>query len=176
MLHCSNPELICRRRFNFQGFVDVAGRRNRRSRPALRRELPLDRKSGRWASTPRGYPSERSARLSACRDRKLRVGRPNFWSSADGDWPRRSGRRPVSDVRSVAGRPGPGRRAPAERRSGRIAASSGFEVHDVEAWREHYARRTLLGCVYLAVVFQTIATRRARGASGLPPTRADLYG
>ena len=24
-------------------------------------------------------------------------------------------------------------------------------------------------------IFQTVATKRARGASGLPPTRADLY-
>ncbi len=86
---------------------------------------------------------------------------------------------------------------------------SGFEVHDTEAWREHYARTTRLWCVrlharraeaerevgaakmrlwllYLAGVslafergtlgiFQTVATKRARGASGLPPTRADLY-
>ncbi len=85
----------------------------------------------------------------------------------------------------------------------------GFEVHDVEAWREHYARTTRLWCerlyaargfaeqevgaaktrlwlLYLAGVslgferggigiFQTVATRRARGASLLPPTRADLY-
>jgi cyclopropane-fatty-acyl-phospholipid synthase len=85
----------------------------------------------------------------------------------------------------------------------------GFEVHDVEAWREHYARTTRLWCerlqanraaaeseigsartrlwlLYLAGVslgfergsigiFQTVATRRARAPSGLPPTRADLY-
>jgi cyclopropane-fatty-acyl-phospholipid synthase len=85
----------------------------------------------------------------------------------------------------------------------------GFEVHDVEGWREHYARTTKLWCerlyanrataeaevgpakvrlwlLYLAGVslgfergtigiFQTLASRRARGASGLPPTRADLY-
>jgi cyclopropane-fatty-acyl-phospholipid synthase len=86
----------------------------------------------------------------------------------------------------------------------------GFEVHDVEAWREHYARttrlwterlhanreaaerevgaaKTRLWLLYLAGVslgfergtigiFQTVATKRARGLSGLPPTRADLYG
>jgi cyclopropane-fatty-acyl-phospholipid synthase len=86
----------------------------------------------------------------------------------------------------------------------------GFEVHDVEGWREHYARTTRLWCerlfreraaaeaevgpektrlwlLYLAGVslgfergtigiFQTLASRRTRGASGLPPTRADLYG
>lgn len=86
---------------------------------------------------------------------------------------------------------------------------AGFEVHDTEAWREHYARTTRLWCerlyaeretaerevgaaktrlwlLYLAGVslafergtlgiFQTVATKRARGASGLPPTRADLY-
>ena len=86
---------------------------------------------------------------------------------------------------------------------------SGFEVHDTEAWREHYARTTRLWCerlyaqrdaaerevgaaktrlwlLYLAGVslafergtlgiFQTVATKRARGTSGLPPTRADLY-
>jgi cyclopropane-fatty-acyl-phospholipid synthase len=86
---------------------------------------------------------------------------------------------------------------------------AGFEVHDVEAWREHYARTTQLWCeslyarrdaaiaevgaaktrlwlLYLAGVslgfqrgtigiFQTLASKRARGASGLPMTRADLY-
>lgn len=85
----------------------------------------------------------------------------------------------------------------------------GFEVHDVEAWREHYARTTRLWCerlnanreaaiadvgeakvrlwmLYLAGVslgfergtigiYQTLASKRARGLSGLPPTRADLY-
>jgi cyclopropane-fatty-acyl-phospholipid synthase len=85
----------------------------------------------------------------------------------------------------------------------------GFEVHDTEAWREHYAAttrhwaerlyahraaaeaeaggaKTRLWLLYLAGVsiafqrgtigiFQTVASRRARGASGLPPTRADLY-
>ncbi len=85
----------------------------------------------------------------------------------------------------------------------------GFEVHDVEAWREHYARTTRLWCerlyanreaaeaevgaprarlwlLYLAgcalgferggaLIFQTVATKRARGPSHLPPTRADLY-
>ena len=85
----------------------------------------------------------------------------------------------------------------------------GFEVHDVEGWREHYARttrawhdrlidnrdaavaevgeaRTRLWLLYLAGVslgfergtiglFQVLASKRARGPSGLPPTRADLY-
>jgi len=85
----------------------------------------------------------------------------------------------------------------------------GFEVHDVEAWREHYARttrhwhdrlvanraaaeaevgavKTRLWIAYLAGVsmgftqnsvgiFQTLASRRARGPSGLPPSREDLY-
>jgi cyclopropane-fatty-acyl-phospholipid synthase len=85
----------------------------------------------------------------------------------------------------------------------------GFEVHDVEAWREHYARTTRLWhdriganrdaadreigiarrrlwMMYLAVssiafthgsigIFQTLASKRTRGASALPPTRADLY-
>ena len=85
----------------------------------------------------------------------------------------------------------------------------GFEVHDVEGWREHYARTTRLWCerlyanrevaerevgpaktrlwlLYLAGVslgfergtigiFQTVATKQTRGASGLPLTRADLY-
>jgi len=84
-----------------------------------------------------------------------------------------------------------------------------FEVHDVEAWREHYRRttqlwhdrlstnreaaerevgreKTRLWIAYLAVVsiaftqgtigiFQTLASKRVRGASGLPSTRADLY-
>jgi cyclopropane-fatty-acyl-phospholipid synthase len=87
--------------------------------------------------------------------------------------------------------------------------ASGFEVHDVEAWREHYARtcrlwhdrllsnrgaaerevgreKTRLWLAYLAGVsiaferntlriFQTLASKRGKGASGLPPTRADLY-
>lgn len=85
----------------------------------------------------------------------------------------------------------------------------GFEVHDVEGWREHYGRtcrlwterlfanraaaeaevgaaKTRLWLLYLAGVclgfergtigiFQTVATKRARGASGMPPTRGDLY-
>jgi cyclopropane-fatty-acyl-phospholipid synthase len=85
----------------------------------------------------------------------------------------------------------------------------GFEVHDVEGWREHYVRTTRLwhdrllanrdaaerevGSVktrvwlaYLAGislgfdratlgVFQTLASKRTPGSSGLPPTREDLY-
>jgi cyclopropane-fatty-acyl-phospholipid synthase len=85
----------------------------------------------------------------------------------------------------------------------------GFEVHDVEAWREHYARTTRLWhdrllanydaaerevgaattrlwLMYLAGVsiaferskigvFQTLASKRQRGASGVPLSRADLY-
>ena len=85
----------------------------------------------------------------------------------------------------------------------------GFEVHDVEGWREHYARtcriwcerlharrdeaasevgeaRTRLWLIYLAGcslafergavgIFQTLSSRKAKGPSGLPPTRADLY-
>jgi cyclopropane-fatty-acyl-phospholipid synthase len=85
----------------------------------------------------------------------------------------------------------------------------GFEVHDVEGWREHYQRtcklwhdrllanyaasiaevgevKTRLWLAYLAassIVFerngacpyQTLASKRRRGPSGLPPTRADLY-
>lgn len=85
----------------------------------------------------------------------------------------------------------------------------GFAVHDVEGWREHYARtcrfwhdrllanraaaereggreRTRLWLAYLAGcsigfergtigIFQTLASKRMRGPSGLPPTRADLY-
>ncbi len=86
---------------------------------------------------------------------------------------------------------------------------NGFEVHDVEAWREHYQRtcrrwhdrllanydaavnevgseKTRLWLIYLAGVslgfvrntvriFQTLASKRERGPTGLPPTRADLY-
>lgn len=86
----------------------------------------------------------------------------------------------------------------------------GFEVHDVEAWREHYARttrlwhdrlsgnrteaerevgsvKTRLWILYLGLcsvgfargslgIFQTLASKRIRGASGLPSTRAHLYG
>jgi cyclopropane-fatty-acyl-phospholipid synthase len=85
----------------------------------------------------------------------------------------------------------------------------GFEVHDVEAWREHYQRttrlwwenlnarrkeaealvgpeKTRMWLLYLAGcslafergavgVNQTLASKRTRGASGLPPTRQDLY-
>ncbi len=87
--------------------------------------------------------------------------------------------------------------------------SHGFEVHDVEAWREHYERttriwtqrlfanrekaaelvgwpKTRLWLLYLAGcslsfqrsavgIFQTLASKKAKGANGLPPTRADLY-
>jgi len=85
----------------------------------------------------------------------------------------------------------------------------GFEVHDAEAWREHYARttrlwhdalstnraaaereigavKTRLWVAYLAAasigfdrnsvgIFQTLASRRTRGPSGLPPSREQLY-
>ena len=85
----------------------------------------------------------------------------------------------------------------------------GFEVHDVEAWREHYARttrlwhdrlsanraaaerevgvvKTRLWIAYLAAssigfmrnsvgIFQTLASKRVRGPSGLPPSREELY-
>jgi cyclopropane-fatty-acyl-phospholipid synthase len=85
----------------------------------------------------------------------------------------------------------------------------GFEVHDVEGWREHYQRtckhwhdrllakyeaavrevgpvKTRMWLVYLAGcsigferntlgLYQTLASKKRRGASGLPPTRADLY-
>jgi cyclopropane-fatty-acyl-phospholipid synthase len=84
-----------------------------------------------------------------------------------------------------------------------------FEVHDVEAWREHYQRTTRLWhdrlwarraeaeaevgpettrtwLLYLAGcslafergavgIFQTVASKRAKGASGLASTRAELY-
>ena len=86
---------------------------------------------------------------------------------------------------------------------------AGFEVHDVEAWREHYARTCKLWCerltnekdkaialvgeekyriwvAYLAGcslafsrgsarIYQTVATKTAKGKSPLPQTRADLY-
>jgi cyclopropane-fatty-acyl-phospholipid synthase len=85
----------------------------------------------------------------------------------------------------------------------------GFEVHDVEGWREHYQRttrlwwenlnarrkeaealvgpeKTRMWLLYLAGcslafergavgVNQTLASKRTRGASGLPLTRQDLY-
>jgi cyclopropane-fatty-acyl-phospholipid synthase len=85
----------------------------------------------------------------------------------------------------------------------------GFEVHDIENLREHYARtcrlwaerlqarfdeavaevgepKARLWLLYLTGVsisferrtlqiFQTVATKRTRSPSGLPPTRADLY-
>ena len=84
-----------------------------------------------------------------------------------------------------------------------------FEVHDVEDWRDHYARtcrlwhdrllarfeeavalagepKARLWLLYLAgcslgftrggaLIYQTLASKRDKGASGLPPTRADLY-
>jgi cyclopropane-fatty-acyl-phospholipid synthase len=86
---------------------------------------------------------------------------------------------------------------------------NGFEVHDVEGWREHYQltcrlwhdrlvanydaavrevgpEKTRLWIAYLAAcsiaferntvgLYQTLASRKRRGPSGLPPTRADLY-
>ena len=85
----------------------------------------------------------------------------------------------------------------------------GFEVHDVEGWREHYQRtcrfwhdrlaarhseacaevgevKTRVWLAYLAAcsitfqrnncgVYQTLVSKRVKGAVGLPPTRADLY-
>jgi cyclopropane-fatty-acyl-phospholipid synthase len=85
----------------------------------------------------------------------------------------------------------------------------GFEVHDVESWREHYARttrawaealhvnrqaaerevgdaKTRIWLLYLAgcslafersalSIFQTLASKRGKGPSGLPPTREHLY-
>ena len=85
----------------------------------------------------------------------------------------------------------------------------GFEVHDVEALREHYQRtcriwterlyenreqaaaevgwaKTRLWLLYLAGcslafersavgIFQTVTSKRDKGPSGLPPTRAGLY-
>jgi cyclopropane-fatty-acyl-phospholipid synthase len=85
----------------------------------------------------------------------------------------------------------------------------GFEVHDVEGWREHYQRttrlwwerlnarkaeaeaeigpeRTRTWLLYLAgvslgfergglLINQTLASKRRKGASGLPLSRADLY-
>ncbi len=88
--------------------------------------------------------------------------------------------------------------------------ASGFEIHDVEGWREHYSQTcrlwhqrlaanaekatALVGAekyriwiAYLAGVsyafadgslriYQTVATKHAaKGASGMPPTRAHLY-
>lgn len=93
--------------------------------------------------------------------------------------------------------------------SARMLEAHGFEVHDVEGLREHYAltcrhwakrlhgrmdeaighageARARLWLAYLtgcaltferggAYIFQTLATRRDKGPSGLPPTRADIY-
>ncbi|MBV9590072.1 MAG: class I SAM-dependent methyltransferase, partial [Hyphomicrobiales bacterium] len=87
--------------------------------------------------------------------------------------------------------------------------SVGFEVHDVEGWREHYQRtcrhwhdrlvsrlddadadvgsvKARLWLLYLAGcsvafernnvgIYQTLVSKRVKGASGLPPTRVDLY-
>ena len=85
----------------------------------------------------------------------------------------------------------------------------GFEIHDVEGWREHYQRTcrmwhdrllanydaavkevgevtTRIWLVYLAAcsitfernncgLYQTLSSKRVKGATGLPPTRADLF-
>jgi cyclopropane-fatty-acyl-phospholipid synthase len=85
----------------------------------------------------------------------------------------------------------------------------GFEVHDVEGWREHYQRTcrfwhdrlrarydearaevgeatTRVWLAYLAAcsitfqrnnagIYQTLASKRVKGAVGLPPTREGLY-
>lgn len=85
----------------------------------------------------------------------------------------------------------------------------GFEVHDVECWRDHYhiacrawhdtlgrnraaaereagAALTRIWLAYFAGcsiaferntigIYQVLASKRRRGPSGLPPTRADLY-
>jgi cyclopropane-fatty-acyl-phospholipid synthase len=87
---------------------------------------------------------------------------------------------------------------------------AGFEIHDVEGWREHYQRTTrlwwerllerreeavalvgpekvrmwllyLAGCSMAfarggAYINQTLVSKRVKGPSGLPLTRADLYG
>lgn len=86
---------------------------------------------------------------------------------------------------------------------------AGFEIHDVEGWREHYMRtcrlwwerllarraeaealvgpeKTRMWLLYLAgcsmafarggaYINQTLASKRIKGPSGLPLTRADLY-
>lgn len=86
---------------------------------------------------------------------------------------------------------------------------AGFEIHDVEGWREHYQKTTRLWCerltarreeaialvgpetyriwvAYLggcslafqrgsARIFQTLASKSAKGPSPVPPSRADLY-
>jgi len=85
----------------------------------------------------------------------------------------------------------------------------GFEIHDVEGWREHYMRtcrhwhdnmltnwpacvaevgqaKARIWLMYLAAcsitfernncgLYQTLSSKRVRGATGLPPSRADLY-
>ncbi len=90
-----------------------------------------------------------------------------------------------------------------------LMEQTGFEIHDVEGWREHYAKTTRFWCesltanrdqavtlvgtetyriwvAYLAGVslaftrgtariYQTLASKSARGPSPLPPTRTDLY-
>ena len=86
---------------------------------------------------------------------------------------------------------------------------NGFEIRDVECWREHYQRTcrfwhdrlrarwdeavaavgettARVWLAYLAAcsitfernnagIYQTLAMKRVRGPTGLPPTRADLY-
>lgn len=86
---------------------------------------------------------------------------------------------------------------------------AGFEIHDTENWRLHYARTCrlwhdnlrrnldaacaevgrpkarlwllyLAGCALAfqrggALIYQTLASKRAKGMQILPPTRADLY-
>jgi cyclopropane-fatty-acyl-phospholipid synthase len=87
--------------------------------------------------------------------------------------------------------------------------ANGFEIHDVENWREHYALTLRHWCRRLSAnkaqavervgpekyrmwvaylggvafsfedgplcVYQVVATKKSRGASGLPLSRADLY-
>lgn len=93
--------------------------------------------------------------------------------------------------------------------SAKMLEANGFEIHDVEGLRPHYALTCrhwadrlggrmvaaietageptarlwlayLTGCAIAferrgALIFQTLASKRHRGPSGLPPTRVDLY-
>jgi cyclopropane-fatty-acyl-phospholipid synthase len=91
----------------------------------------------------------------------------------------------------------------------KMLETNGFEIHDIEGLRSHYARTTRLWAERLAgridvavaeagediarlwlayltgvsiaferrgaLIFQTLASKRTKGLSELPPTRADLY-
>ncbi len=123
---------------------------------------------------------------------------------------KRGGRRLNAEKRFILKYIFPGSELADVGRTIRAMEKSRFEVHDVEGWRDHYARTTRLWCqrlesqqekaisivgaeryrlwiAYLTGVsfafeggsiriFQVVATKsRARGPTGMPPTREHLH-